>query len=82
VNLSITPEIEKDEDGFTAWHEPTLDWGRGETKEEAISDLLLSMTESLEILEVESGNLGPLMEKHLHLLKLYVHTTSTNPCGF
>ena len=81
MNLSITPRIEKTENGFEASHEPTLDWGSGKTVDDAIKDLSNSMVGSLEILESNADHLGPLMEKHLGLLRLYVHTTSTEPCG-
>ena len=75
-NLSITPSIEKIDNEFVASH-----WGSGKTMDDAIKDLSRSMVESLEVLESDADNLGPLMEKHLRLLKLYVHTTSTEQCA-
>lgn len=75
MNLSITPHLEVSGSGFIASWSVTEDWGYGETEKEAVKDLVLTMVESLDLLENE--NLGPLMNEKLELLRWYVHTTST-----
>lgn len=68
--------IEKDEGGYTASHKLTLEYGVGETEEEAVKDLLIAMTETKYILEKEK-KLSSIMKEKLRLLRLYINITST-----